>query len=87
MPLIPSLVCSFVTVHVGKEEAAKWKEQGHGYVPQTYFFSPEGTALDIKGPMEKYAHYFSSAGALLTAMESAIALTKPAEKNHASGEL
>merc|ERR1712166_337079 len=48
-PEFKAMLDSFVTVHVGKEEAAKWKEQGHGYVPQTYFFSPEGTALISKG--------------------------------------
>eukprot|EP00936_MAST-01D_sp_MAST-1D-sp1_P000625 g625.t1 len=64
----------FVVTHVSGDDSTSWKEEGHGYVPQTYFFNADGSPMDVKGPMDEYAHFFGGEDALAEAMDKAIAL-------------
>ena len=64
----------FVVTHVSGDDATPWKEEGHGYVPQNYFFNADGSPMDVKGPMDEYAHFFGGEDALAEAMDKAIAL-------------
>ena len=55
------------------DEASAWKQEGHGYVPQNYFFGSDGSDLGIEGPNAQYAHFFGGEDALAEAMEAALA--------------
>eukprot|EP00935_MAST-01C_sp_MAST-1C-sp1_P000123 g123.t1 len=46
-------LANFVVTHVSGEAAAAWKEDGHGYVPQNYFFNADGSKMDVAGPNAK----------------------------------
>ena len=70
----------FVVTHVSGDDAAAWKEDGHGYVPQTYFFGPDGNKLDIEGPNGQYAHFFGGEEPLAQAMDKALNLAGGAAK-------
>ena len=64
----------FVVTHVSGDDSTPWKEEGHGYVPQNYFFNADGSPMDVKGPNDQYAHFFGGEDALAEAMDKAIAL-------------
>ena len=60
---------NFITVHAAEDAGKEWTHEGHGYVPQTYFFFPSGTYMDVTGPNESYAHFFGNDHALSMAMQ------------------
>jgi thioredoxin-related protein len=70
---VKGLLDSFVVTHVSGDDASAWKEDGHGYVPQNYFFGADGSDLGIKGPNDQYAHFFGSEDALAASMNKALA--------------
>mmetsp|Transcript_120254 Transcript_120254/g.374453 ORF Transcript_120254/g.374453 Transcript_120254/m.374453 type:complete len:156 (+) Transcript_120254:71-538(+) len=78
------LMEKFVVAHATEDDGKQWQAPGKddGYIPRVYFLSPEGEMLDKKGPNQQYAHFFSSAEAVETAMNEIL-------KSHgkAEGEL
>jgi thiol:disulfide interchange protein len=71
--VVKDLLSKFVVTHVSGDAAAEWKQEGHGYVPQNYFFGADGSDLGVEGPNAQYAHFFGSEDALASAMNDALA--------------
>jgi thiol-disulfide isomerase/thioredoxin len=69
---VKGLLEKFTVVHAVGDDGQQWQESGHGYVPQTYFFAPDGTTLSVEGPNPKYAHFFPNESTLVTGMKSAL---------------
>lgn len=76
-PSFTSLLNEFAVVHAVGDDGQQWMEDGHGYVPQTYFLAAGGESdLGVQGPNPKYAHFFADEPSLATAMNSALEKAK-----------
>merc|ERR1719473_334098 len=62
----------FEVVHAVGDDGSQWQEDGHGYVPQTYFYHADGSAMKVEGPNPQYAHFFGGEKALHNAMQKAL---------------
>jgi len=73
---VSSAMKDFDVVHVEGDGGKMWQEQGHGYVPQAYFFGSKGQPLHVEGPMAEYKHFFANDSALADGMKKALVLDK-----------
>jgi hypothetical protein len=70
---VRNLLPSFTTLHISKEEkVSQWMELMENYIPQAYFFNPDGTAINIQGPLFKFKRYFEKDNGLADAMRLAL---------------
>jgi len=73
---VQGLMKDFSVVHVDGDAGSAWREDGHGYVPQCYFYDSHGNPVDIKGPNAAYAHFFGDEQSLARAMEDVLKVQK-----------
>ena len=71
---VSSAMKEFDVIHVEGDGGQMWQENGHGYVPQAYFFGSKGQPLHVEGPMMEYKHFFANESALADGMKTALAL-------------
>ena len=57
--MVKGMLDDFNIVHAVGDDGKQWQENGHGYVPQTYFYDSDGNPIvSAIGPNDKYAHFF-----------------------------
>lgn len=70
-PLLDKFVVAYAEDDDQKHD---WTVPGQDYVPQVYFFTPDGTRLPVYASTEKYKYFFADENTLSDAMTRALDL-------------